>query len=193
MFAGPASLSTTVDYPNVVYFCAVFVGLGPYSAGDACSKSLDGGLTWRLTGQPPFLAFDPSQPRGNHDIPGFCGGATGHGVVGPDGAVYLPKGYCRQPWLAISHNEGATWTRVQVADNGKPQAGGVFQHDGSVAVDGDGNLYYSWAAADRLPYLSVSRDGGKTWSHPNMVAPRGVTEAWIPNVDVGAPGKVAIS
>ena len=30
------------------------------------------------------------------------------------------SGWCGQPYLAISHDEGQTWTKVQVAKNGMP-------------------------------------------------------------------------
>ncbi|MGH9891042.1 MAG: sialidase family protein [bacterium] len=168
LFAGPPAISPTILYPNVVYYCFQDLFLAQ------CSKSLDGGLTFFSTGSPAF-APGPSC---------IDGAFHGAGVVGADGAVYLPKEHCDQPFLAVSHDEGATWTQVQVADNGA-------QQDPSVDVDTDGNVYYTWVGADLLPYLSVSRDGGSTWSDPLMIGAPGVLRSNLVTIDVGAPGRIA--
>jgi photosystem II stability/assembly factor-like uncharacterized protein len=115
---------------------------------------------------------------------------VGHGVVGPDWTVYLPRGWCGPPYLAISHDEGATWTRVQVSDKQQdPNA-----HEAGVAVDREGNLYYVWVAADTRAYLVTSRDGGATWSEPLDLTPPGVAHMgdFAAHVDVGAPGRIAM-
>jgi hypothetical protein len=169
LFAGPPVTSPTVAYPNIVYYC--FQDL----LTSSCSKSLDGGLTYTPTGAPAFWPGAES-----------CvdGGLHGHGVVGADGAVYLPKEHCDQPFLAISKDEGATWRRVQVADNGA-------QLDPTVDVDSNGNIYYAWIAKDLRPYLSVSRDGGKRWTKPIMIGVPGLLRSNLMTLDAGAPGKVA--
>ncbi|MCA1672408.1 MAG: glycoside hydrolase, partial [Actinobacteria bacterium] len=138
-------------------------------------------------------------------IKGHCGGATGHGVTDDEGTIYLPRGWCTEPYLAISRDEGLTWDRVRVADTDAP--GGERyklptsgqgdsrneEHEAGVAVDSEGNLYYTWTGADRLFYLATSTDGGKTWSDPKMIAAPGVTETWGPTIAVGAPGKIAVA
>lgn len=179
LFGGPPAVSPTTVYPSIVYYC--FNNLG----ASVCSKSLDGGLSFVPTGSPAFVGYTPAS-EGDERVPGFCGGLHGHGHVGSDGIVYLPRGYCGQPWLAISSNEGATWTRVQVADNG------MSHHEAGVATDKKGNIYYTWVADDRLPYLAISRDGGESWSKPAMIAPPGVNEGNLPGIDVGGVGKLAI-
>lgn len=179
LFAGPPITSATRDYPNVVYYC-----FSDVVATSSCSKSLDGGLTFAPTGAPAFLSYDPEGEEGET----FCGGLHGHGVVGSDGTVYLPKEHCRRPFLAIGGDEGATWTRVRVSD--MPAVNG---HDPSVAVDADGTVYYAWIGRKRLPYLSVSRDGGQKWSRPLMIAAPGVREVNLLSIDVGKPGNVAFS
>ncbi|MFN2594128.1 MAG: sialidase family protein, partial [Actinomycetota bacterium] len=116
VFAGPSVTSITVGYPNIVYYCAINGGATNLGAAAGCLKSLDGGVTYAPTGELAYPARqDESEGPGS-----YCVGATGHGVVGPDGTVYLPKGWCGQPYLAISHDEGMTWSRVQVATNGLP-------------------------------------------------------------------------
>jgi hypothetical protein len=187
LFSGPAAVSPTPVYPNVVYYCWNDIG------SSSCTKSLDGGLTFVSTGSPAFPGADPLaetpsyEPENPTDVGSFCGGLHGHGHVGLDGTVYLPKGHCGQPWLAISTTEGATWERVQVAENG------MAHHEASVATDRKGNIYYAWSAADRLIYLSISKDGGRKWSKPMMIGAPGVNETNLPSLDVGEPGQVAIA
>ena len=205
LFSGPPALSPTTAYPNVVYYCAIDSGFfQEASNGTACLKSLDGGVTFNRTGVPAYVNGINPDP-GNYGIPGHCSGVTGHGFVDEEGTVYLPRGWCGQPWLAISHDEGATWTRVQVADNGMPAqsggpadynpsaADGFQEHEAGVVVDERGDIYYVWTGRDRLPYLAVSRDGGETWGKPLMIGPKGLKEASLPAIDIGADGRVAIA
>lgn len=186
IFAGAPVTSDPAGYPNVVYYCAVDAGAATASTAVSCLKSLDGGLTFLRTGEPAFL--------GASDAAGAtaCPGGSGHGVAGPGGVIYLPKAVCSEPWLAISHDEGATWEHVQVAKTGVASDGRV-DHDAAVAVDADGNLYYSWTGADLKPYLSVSRDGGASWTKPLMIAPPGVKIATLMALDVAERGRLAVA
>lgn len=187
LFSGPSAGSPTVGYEHIVYYCWNDV------ASSSCSKSLDGGITFSPTGSPAFAGYDPqSEDEGFNGVTGFCGGLHGHGVVGHDGTIYLPRELCREPWLAISKDEGRTWTRVQIAGNGVNGLGAGGDNP-SIDVDRKGNLYYTWIGADRLPYLAVSRDGGKKWTRPMMIGPPGLTEANLITVDAGEPGKLAIA
>jgi hypothetical protein len=187
LFSGPPAISPTVLFPHVVYYCWNDIG------SSSCSKSLDGGITWVPTGTPAFSGYDPSAEEPGvpesptKHRPANCGGLHGHGHVGPDGTVYMPKGHCGQPWLAISHDEGATWERVQVAKNG------VADHEASVATDHKGNIYYAYVGRDRRIYLVTSKDDGKSWTKPQMISAPKVNEAGIPSLDVGGVGKVAIA
>ncbi|MFN2591195.1 MAG: sialidase family protein [Actinomycetota bacterium] len=199
IFAGPAPAggAKPSGYPNVIYDCAIGIGVAsPTSLGTSCVKSLDGGATFTLTGAPAY-GPNPGAEDGTAGVPGVCDGATGHGFVGSDGTVYLPRGWCGQPYVAISKDEGASWTRVQVANNGF-NAGGDgdtgWDHEASVVADRAGNLYYLWIAHDYRPYLALSHDGGKTWSKPMMIAPPGVTQAALPALAIGpkrTPGRIA--
>ena len=175
LFSAPPVHSPTVGYPNIVYYCWNDVG------SSSCGKSLDGGITFHPTGSPAFTGVSPEHGR---DV---CGGLHGHGFGGYDGTIYVPRGYCGQPHLAISKDEGKTWTRVKVANNG------MSHHESGIVADKKGNLYYTWVADDRLPYLAISRDGGKSWTKPMMIAPPGVNETNLPTIDVGATGKIAIA
>jgi hypothetical protein len=197
LFAGPAPAggAPTAGYPNVVYQCAInLVGLADASEATTCQKSLDGGLTWVFTGAPPYVA-DPTLGDGRYGVPGACDGATGHGVVDDRGWVYLPKGLCGKPFLAVSRDEGLTWSRLKVSDLRMAvmtsQQGAFYEHEAAVGVDRGHVLYYAWTAADRMPYLSVSRDDGATWSAPAMVGLPGLKEVALLQMAVGAPGHVA--
>lgn len=189
LFTGPPVSSTTVGYPDILYRCAInlVAEAGATSQASTCTKSLDGGLTNVLTGEPAFVTD-------TNELPNTCDGGIGHSVADSHGAIYIPKGWCGRPYLAISKDEGATWTRVKVADGLMPgDANNGFAHDAGVDVDSAGNIYYFWIAADRLPYLAISRDGGAHWSNPAMVGPPGLNEANLPALAVGAPGHVAFA
>lgn len=180
LFSGPPALTPEHPlFPENVYYC-----YNDFGTGTSCSKSLDGGISWVPTGTRPFEGVRTS----NQNVED-CGGFNGHGVVGDDGTVYLPKEWCGQPWLGISRDEGATWEQVQVATNTTEFLGS----DTSVAVDSKGNLYYAYESAKQLLYLVTSKNGGKTWSKPLMVAAPKVNEVTLPTLDVGKPGRVAIA
>ena len=182
LFAGPPASSTTIGYPNIVYYCWNDVGTS------SCSKSIDGGITFHPTGSPAFLGYPPDEGTEGD----LCGGLHGHGVVGKDGTVYLPREYCGRPFLAISKDEGLTWETVEIGN--RKTSDDVGGSDPSVAVDSKGNLYYLWVSSkDRLPYLSVSRNGGQQWSKPVMVAAPKIEESNIATITVGDPGKIAIA
>jgi hypothetical protein len=177
---GPPVSSPTVGYPDIVYYCT---GTTPTSAPPTttpeCSKSLDGGRTFVFTGTSPYPPFSPEQ-----DTFAPWGGDP---LVGPDGTLYVPKRFAGQPWIAISHDEGLTWTQVQVANNG---SGGEANRG---AVDSAGNVYYAWVDARHAPYLAVSRDRGRTWTKPIALGPPGVREAALPRPAADRPGRVVVA
>jgi hypothetical protein len=186
IFAGPPPKGgdQPSGYPNVVYYCAInLVMLSGTSTATTCGRSLDGGLTWLPTGEPAYISPIPSD---NQDEP-WCDGAVGHGFVGDDGTVYLPRVWCGQPFVSISKDEGLSWDQVQVAENGGKG------HEAGIAADSKGNLYYTWIAANGLPYLAVSRDGGESWDKPLMIGTPGLQRSTLPAIDIGADGKIAIT
>ena len=181
LFAGPPATSSPIGYDNVVYYCWNDV------ATSSCGKSLDGGMTWHATGEPAF-SVGGIDGSGGQDATRHCGGLHGHGVVGENGTIYLPKEHCTEPWLAISKDEGRSWQRVRVANRTA-----IWGPDPSVAVDAKGNIYYLFLDKDRLPYVTYSRDGGETWARPLAVGMPGITEAALATIDAGAPGKIAVA
>lgn len=186
-FAGPPRTSEPEGYPNVVYLCSIGTGVAVASGTSmVCSKSLDGGDSFAPTGKPAFTVEE--------NLLGECGPGNGHGHVGPDGTVYLPAGYCGQPHLAISRDEGESWNRVQVADNGMfTEEGGLTNHEAAVTADESGNIYYMWVAEDRMPYLAISRDKGATWSEPMMIGAPGLNQTSLPTMMNGANDNLAFA
>jgi hypothetical protein len=151
--------------------------------GTHIARSLDGGGTF---GPAIAIPYPPECPS-----PGVnpTGGYGLDGVVGRDGTVYLPFTPCERPYIAISHDEGASWQLVSVANTETIGWGEL-----ALGMDKQGNLYAAWtAAADRLPYLAISRDRGLHWSMPLMIGAPGVNEAAEPLLVAGARGQVAVT
>ncbi|HEV2891109.1 MAG TPA: sialidase family protein [Frankiaceae bacterium] len=168
LFGGKPVSSPTIGYPHVLYYCF------NHPAITKCSKSLDGGITFVPTTQ-------VTAPE--------CGGLNGHGVVDAKGVVYLPLASCGRPMLAISKDEGNTWNVIRTSELDADSGG-----DPSVAVDANGNLYYLFVdAEDRMPFLTISRNGGKSWSKPINVAPRSVKATNLATLTVGKPGSIAVA
>lgn len=179
---------TTGGYPNVVYYCAITGGaLAGTSTETGCLRSNDGGRVWKVTGDP---AFPPRRDPRSPDSARFCDGGAGHAAVGRDGTLFVPRGWCGEPYVAISRDEGTTWKRVRIpGPDFMPSA-----HEAGVGADADGNAYFTWVGEDRRAYLAVSRDNGETWAKPRDVTPPGVTAVSDVTAElaVGKPGAIAM-
>jgi hypothetical protein len=183
IFVGPPPSPNTgaaqpVGYPNVVYVCAnaPLEVIGP---GRVCYKSLDGGVTFISTG---YVFPSASAPAGCPPL------AQNSGVVGRDGTVYIPQSCSAATYLAVSHDEGASYAWLPVA--GAPPAkslGAVVQ----LALDQAGNLYLLWSESDALR-LAISSDGGEIWRAPLTVSPPGLHHITLPALAAGARGAVGI-
>jgi hypothetical protein len=190
LFAGPVpeggGLLPLLDpkFQKVLYYCTNGIAYG------SCSRSYDGGRTFTQANQTGYQAFN-AQYLATFDFDhneGICGSLHGHGVADGLGRVFLPRGYCQIPMMAISGDAGTTFTDVKVADVR------MSGQQASVAVDKLGNLYYVFQdAVHSQPYLVISRDHGKHWGTPMMIAPPGVNETNFPTIDVGDPGRIAIT
>lgn len=175
---------TPVGYERLVHYCVNRI------ADTACAVSLDGGLTF---GPLRGLVYTGVDPREGY----LCGGLTGHGVAAPDGTLYLPKGHCNVPTVAMSQDDGLTWERFVISEDvllgdSLSSGSGFRDEEVSVAVDAVGNVYALWIAAEpRHPVLAVSTDGGRTWSEPRELAPPDVGTAAFPALAAGPEGRVA--
>ena len=168
----------TVGYPNVVYYCVNRV------ADSVCSSSLDGGVGFG----PLILVYPGVESPGEGQPPALCGGLHGHVETDHAGRVLLPKGQCGHPEVAVSEDDGLTWSRAVVSAET-----GVSGHEVRVAADAADNLYAFYVGDDGLPYLARSTTNGQSWDEPFMVAPPGVTATSFPAVYAGADGKVAVA
>ena len=178
LFAGPpvAGLPTTdPDFPKVVYYCVNQI------EGAFCARSLDGGRTFINSGAPAFDAADSA----------YCKGLHGHGITDSKGRVFLPRG-CGSPVVAVSEDGGTTWRQTPILSEGSDIDAADIQT--SIAVDAADNLYYVWwDDVHQLPYLAVSRDAGRSWSRPRMIAPPGVQAVNFPTIAAGSAGRIAIT
>ena len=173
-------------YQNVVYTCYNTVKT------TNCLRSFDGGLTFTKAGFPyTGVEADNLEGPGPHEgVPGLCGGLTAHLRTDRTGRVFLPAGRCGLPRIAISEDAAMTWERVFV-NKDVPLPG--TEHENTTAVDAADNLYMTWwDENDRLVYLATSKDHGRTWSDPLMVAPPGVQEVNFPTIDAGDAGRIVI-
>jgi hypothetical protein len=175
-------------YAHVVYYCANG-GVDTTPTNLACYRSLDGGRTFGpIRGVP-----DPSHQAG------ACG--VNHvarpGVAGPDGDLYFSLDLCGNLGVAISRDEGATWQRRLIAHTSIRDV-----YTTSVATDSSGDIYLAWLAATPavratagrgLPEVVVSRNHGRTWSHPLMLAAPGVRQALHIAIAATGAGHVAIA
>lgn len=173
--AGPPRSTATDGYPNLVYYCVNQVAV------TSCARSLNGGKVFTPAGN-AFLGLDPTEPNGP-----VCGGLAAHVTVGADGYVYVGKGHCGRPAVAVSADDGLTWTKSIISTTVRAN-----QHEISVGTDPSGNVYALFIGTDRLPYLAVSNNHGTSWSQPMMVAPPGVVEVNLPSLAVGDDGRVVV-
>jgi hypothetical protein len=172
------------NYQKIVYYCVNQV------ADASCLRSFDGGHTFTQANQTGYEAFNPTYLSSFDDKhnDGICGSLHGHAATDSAGRLFIPRGYCNIPMIAISSDAATSFHDVQVSNVS------IDGEQASVAVDRNDNLYYVWeGGGHNLPYLSISRDHGEHWSTPLMIAPPGVHEVDFPSIDVGDPGKIAIS
>ena len=181
--AGSNLVTLDPNFPKIVYYCVNTV------AAVSCSRSLDGGLTFTQMNS-PF----PTHPTQNLPLSALCSSLTGHLQTDSKGDLFVHSAWnevagCGVPAIAVSTDGGTTWNDYTVS----PAIKDDFNQT-SLSVDKDGNLYDLWQDDKyNLPYLAVSKDMGKTWSTPVMVAPPGVKVTNFPDIAAGDDGRVAIT
>jgi hypothetical protein len=181
LFVGPPRPRSTgtprpSGYPDVVYMCANAPAevTGP---GRGCYRSLDGGATFTSIG---YLTPSASAPP-------YCPPlAANTGAVGPDGTVYIPQSCAGGTYVAVSRDEGASFTWVQVP--GAPSDAGLGAV-AQLAVDTRGNVYVLWLSSDTLE-LARSHDSARNWSAPLAVSPPGLHSIALPALAAGPRGHV---
>ena len=176
----PRMLPASPLYPNIVYYC------DNQLATTSCHRSLNGGIDWTPT-PPPFKVTndtgDTPNPQSDQ-----CGGLNGHLKAAPDGTIYLPRDFCYRPFVAVTKDDGQSWSAVQVSQK-LTNAGA----DPAVAVDKAGNAYYAFVGNDGHLYLTVSKDQGAKWSTEIDITPPGLTAVNLPAMNAGDGGMLAIA
>jgi hypothetical protein len=104
-----------------------------------------------------------------------------------------------QLWVAISRDQGDSWTRQKVADLGPHDAANIFPE---LTIDTAGNLYYTWSQAQTIDantpsnegetdaYYTYSTDAGATWQTPIDITKETGDSAVFPWMVAGSPGQV---
>jgi hypothetical protein len=188
VFTGPPARGAPQPqgYPDVVYLCAnsPTEAAGP---GRLCYRSLDGGGSFTPAG---YVFPSPQAPLDS------CQALeANNGAVGPDGTVYQPVTCRAGAYLAVSHDEGATYTWRRVPDApGAPGIAGVDADVGGlqVAVDDGGTVYALWQTEGAL-HLTRSTDGAQHFTAPLSVAAPGLRRVALPALAAGAPGAVGVA
>ena len=170
----------TALYPHALYYCSQNI---VQAAGAFCGRSDDGGLT-----------YNPSSPVFGATSP--CGSLHGHVKVSPRGYVYVPQNNCTRKdgkagqGMAVSADNGQTWTYSVVPDSLKQSAGS----DPSVGIGARDTVYYGYADGSGHPKVAVSHDHGKTWSRSSDVgASQHIANTEFPEMVVGDDNRAAFA
>lgn len=171
---------------SVVYLCATGPTLiiGP---DHMCYRSTDGGDSFVATATPAANSVDSPVALVPIAFPQA-------GVVASDGIIYKSHAAVDgQLALKISRDGGDSWEKKLVAE--AQLAGGYTNFlSSNLAIDSEDTLYLVWVDdRDVLPYLSISRDRGVTWSARTKLSADEVKHGAYPNVAVFAPGHIAVA
>lgn len=175
-------------YANAIYYCTQ--NIAPEAE---CSRSDDGGLT-----------FGPGVPI-YQNVQGCIGSIHGHVKVARDGTVYVPNYSCATPngtqGVAVSTDNGITWTENNVPGSGSPKPGLV---DPSVGIglndvgkppgnlNGTNTIYFGYIDIDGSPKIASSGDRGAHWSAvQNVGAVFNIANSTFPIVVAGDDNRAA--
>lgn len=187
----------TYDYgPNrtsVTFVCSSGGSCG-FSTGDVnvvIQKSSDGGKTFG-----PMTYVSPGFPA--------SGGDSGPMVVEPSGRIDVlyqdypitnTTTYAMTPGyeeFTSSTDGGNTWSApVRVGGSAGTTSFSEWWIDGSIGIDGGGNLYATWdtqGSTSDTGWISFSTDGGAHWSGPVQASPDTLNVPHIMEVTGGPSG-----
>jgi hypothetical protein len=212
IFVGPPPAGTmTSGYPNVVYTCDFSPRASAPTSNVQCWRSLDGGQSFHRPD--PANATLPRATAPGCTADGYI--FPNRGLVAPNGTVYLPVSRCGQWVVGVSTDAGKTftWTAIpgavsvmdrevlaeqerttpgcagSVAYAGCPE--GFKQYGQSrLAMDASGTLYFIVNTHQLM--LSMSKDGGRSWSEPTPMSLPGVQTVWS-SIAARGPGEIGLS
>jgi hypothetical protein len=193
IFSGPPA---GTGYPNTLYASSPAPISTAFADHQQVQRSLDGGETW-TTVDNDMLSLK-AEDNGCEDGEWVI---YGSGVVAADGSVYLGFRRCTRLGLAVTRDQGATWTVRDIPGASLVKYEGLLSHTElpnlmvaePLAVDTDGNLYAVWNDEKDVLRMAISRDRAETWSAPVAVAPPGVTHTVFADIAVKAPGVLALA
>ena len=102
--------------------------------------------------------------------------------------MYIPQSCLSGTYLAVSTNEGASYTWLSVA--AAPSTNGLGATV-QLAIDSADNLYVLWLGSSGLNVV-VSRDGGHHWGAPTTISPPGLRNIILPALAALAGGHIGI-
>jgi hypothetical protein len=152
-----------------------------FGPGRVCYRSLDGGATFTNIG------FETPTPPSPAICPPL---AANTGVVASDGTVYIPQSCVTGTYLAVSRDEGSSYTWLQVAH--APATNGLGATV-QLAIDSANDLYLLWLGSGGQLQLVVSSDGGQRWSAPLDVSPPDLHDVTLPALAADTRGHVGIA
>jgi hypothetical protein len=172
-------VSTAFDKQGHAFICYIafdklgtfnYWGHGATRNGILVRRSLDGGATWEKNDFP--VAEQPTQPGVPfEDKPYMVADTTNSRYAGN-----LYVGWTRwsvtdsKMLFSRSTDDGKTWSSPMEIDRtpGLPRDDNGAAEGFDAAVGPDGRIYAIWSQDDFI-FLTISRDGGKTFSRPRPV------------------------
>ncbi len=160
--------------------------------------TFDGGKTWSM-----YPVFSNSSYQGTGD-PALAFDASGHAYYGTLGFRFVGPTNATNPDVLVSNSGdgGKTWNVVRVAaGSGNGGSVGDLLDKEYVAAWGNGNAivtYGDFRLAQKGSFVSakiydsVTHDGGKTWSTPQVIS-GSLDEAFVSTPVVAQDGRIFVS
>jgi len=160
--------------------------------------TFDGGATWSM-----YPIFSSSTYQGTGD-PALAFDASGHAYYGTLGFRFVGPVNATNPDVLVSNSSdgGKTWKVVRVA-SGSGNAGSVgdlldkeyvaaWGNGNAIVTYGDFRLAQKGSFVSAKIYDSVTHDGGKTWSAPQVISGN-LDEAFVSTPVVAQDGRIFVS